>query len=447
MNACWIKYLPFFIRAKLEGRYNLQSILGNSGWLFGDRLFRMGVGLFVGLWTARYLGPDSFGQLNYALAIGSLFGAVATLGTDGIIVRELVCCPTQKNEILGSAFLVRIGAGFFACFLAIITVFILKKTDPDVFFMVVIVSFSLIFQSFDAIDLWFQSQVRSKYSVLAKNLAFAFSATIKITMILVGADVLAFAWISLLEVVIGAWGLLIAYRLTGGAVALWMVTKSWIRKIILNSLPLLLSALTVMLYMRLDLIMLHEFIGAKAVGIYAAATKISEILYFFPTVIVASVAPSIIKMRTESMCKYHRNLNKMYSLLVWLAIFVSLPLSILSSGIVSVLYGEEFSASGPVLAIHIWTSIAVFLGVASGQFLLAENLQKFSFYRTMIGMVANFFLNIIFIPLFGPVGAAVATLVSYYVSVFSLLLFNETRVHAVSLLSAFNPLRMVGDKP
>ena len=58
MNQTWTKYLPDIIRHRLEGRQNLQNIISNTGWLFADRILRMVVGMFVGVWLARYLGPD-----------------------------------------------------------------------------------------------------------------------------------------------------------------------------------------------------------------------------------------------------------------------------------------------------------------------------------------------------------------------------------------------------
>jgi PST family polysaccharide transporter len=97
MNAAWVKYLPEFIRVKLESRHGLQAILANTGWLFADKILRMGVGLFVGVWIARYLGPEQFGLWNFAIAFAVLFGAFATLGLDGIVVRELVKNPERQN--------------------------------------------------------------------------------------------------------------------------------------------------------------------------------------------------------------------------------------------------------------------------------------------------------------------------------------------------------------
>jgi O-antigen/teichoic acid export membrane protein len=76
----------------------------NTSWLFGEKILRMIVGLFVGIWVARYLGPEQFGLLSYAQSFVGLFTAIATLGLDGIVVRELVKDPSRRDELIGTAF-------------------------------------------------------------------------------------------------------------------------------------------------------------------------------------------------------------------------------------------------------------------------------------------------------------------------------------------------------
>src|SRR5438105_3814952 len=101
-NSGWLRFLPYFVRRRLSGRHGLQAILGNSAWQVADKIVRIGVAIFVSLWVARYLGPNRFGQLNYALALTSVFSAVSNLGLDSIVIRELVKFPEQKDRLLGS---------------------------------------------------------------------------------------------------------------------------------------------------------------------------------------------------------------------------------------------------------------------------------------------------------------------------------------------------------
>ncbi len=436
MNATWLRYLPGFLRARLDGRHTLQTVLGNTGWLFVDKILRMGVGLSVGIWLARYLGPESFGQLSYAIAFVALFSAIATLGMDSIVVRELVRHSEKKDEIVGSTFVLKFIGGCLAYVIVLTALWLMRPTDTLALWLVGIIALGMIFQAVDAVDFWFQSRVQSRYTVYAKNSAFLLASAAKVWLILTQAGLIAFAWVGLLEVMVGAVGLLIAYKATGNEFSSIRMRLSLMHDLLSKSWPLLLSGLAVTAYMRVDVVMLREMVGDQEAGIYAAATSLSEVWYFLPMVIVASLSPAIIKSRDTNQDLYISRLRRLYFFMAWLAISVALPFSLLSSWLVGNLYGNEFGGAAPVLAIHLWAGIAVFLGVASSQYLLAEHLQKISFYRTLIGLVCNVALNLALIPTLGAMGAAIATVISYFIATFSLVFFKSTRSHTIYLFMA-----------
>ena len=436
MNASWVKYLPGFIRTRLESRLGLQAIIGNTGWLFADKILRMGVGLLVSVWIARYLGPEQFGLWNFAIAFAALFGAFATFGLDGIVVRELVKNPERQNELLGSAFALKLTGGVITLLIALFAISVVRGGDTHTLWLVGLSAAGFIFQSANVVDYYFQAKVQSRYTVYAANGAFALMTLVKIVLLLTSAPLIAFAWAGLGEVALTAVFLMAAYQANHHSIREWQYSGLVARELLKDSWPLLLAGLAVMLYMRVDLVMLQQMAGDREVGIYAAATRLSEVWYFLPVVIVASVSPSIIKCRAADPDLYISRFRQLYFLMVWLAIGVSLPFSLLSGWIVGVLYGIEFKEAAPVLAIHLWASVAVFLGVASNQYLLVEQLQKISFYRTLIGLVCNIALNLILIPRMGAMGAAIATIISYFTAVFSLLFFKTTRRHTVCLLVA-----------
>jgi PST family polysaccharide transporter len=436
MNAIWLKFLPKFISSRLEGRHGLQSIIGNSGWLFADKVLRMGVGLIVGVWIARYLGPEQFGLWNFAIAFTAIFSAFATLGLDGIVIRELAKTPEKQNTILGSAFILKFVGGSAAILLSLIAILIMHNGESLTIWLVGISAAGFIFQSVNVIDFYFQAKVQSKYTVISANAAFILLTIVKIYLLLISAPLIAFAWAGLGEMVSSAIFLLLAYRVNHQNIQDWRIDGQVMRQLLKDSWPLILAGLAVMLYMRVDVVMLQQMAGEHEVGIYAAATKLSEIWYFLPGIIVASVSPTIIKAHSHDSVQYISKLRQLYFIMAWLAIGISLPLSLLSGSIINILFGSEFAEAGPVLAIHLWASIAVFLGVASSQFLLVEQLQKMSFYRTFIGLVCNILLNLMLIPNMGAKGAAIATVVSYFVAVFSIILFKRTRSHTMLLLRA-----------
>ncbi len=410
MNAAWTKYLPQLIRHRLEGRHNLQKIVGNTGWLFVDKVVRMGVGLFVGVWVARYLGPEQFGLLNYAGAFVALFATFATLGLDGIVVRDIVRDPENKNEILGTAFILRLIGGLATLALTFVSVALLHSTDRLTRWLVVIIATGTIFQAFDTIDYWFQSQTQSRYAVIAKNSAFLFTALLKVVLITVKAPLIAFALAGLLEIVIGATGMMLAYKSHGQFRKSWTWDSSRARRLLKDSWPLILSGMVIAVYMRIDQVMLGAMIGDRSVGIYSAAVRISEIWYFVPTAIVISVFPTIIKAKQQSYALYLQRIQSLYTFLVWTALAIAVPLTFLSTSIVVRLFGPQYAEAGIVLSIHIWTALFTFYGIGKNAYIQSENMQLFSLVCTTSGAIVNVILNLILIRHYGIVGAAVATL-------------------------------------
>lgn len=440
MNTIWFKYLPSFIQAKLHNRPNLQAALNNSGWLLADKVLRMGVGLVVGVWIARYLGPEQFGLWNYTIAFCALFGAFATLGLDGIVVRELVKTPDRKNVLLGSAFALKFIGAAVVLILATLAISFIRDGEKLTLWLVGLSAIGFIFQSVNVVDFYFQAKVESKYTVYAANGAFVLMTLVKIVLLLISAPLIAFAWAGLGEVILTSVFLLIAYQANSHKIREWRYDRKVVGELLNDSWPLLLAGLAVTLYMKVDMVMLQQMAGDREVGIYAAATRLSEVWYFLPGIIVASVSPSIIKSRDVDKDLYISRLQRLYFIMAWLAIGISLPLSFLSGFIINLLYGPEFKEAAAVLAVHLWASAAVFLGVASSQYLLVEQLQRISFYRTLIGLICNIIINLILIPRMGALGAAIATVISYFIATFSLVLFKSTRIHSGYLIMApFRP--------
>ncbi len=405
-----------FLRTRLEGRFTLQKIIGNTGWLFADRLSRMGVELSIGVWVARYLGPSQFGLFNYALAFVKLFGPLATLGLDTIVVRDLVRNPAGREETLGTALGLKLLGGGAALLSCVTAIGLLRPGDDLTHGLVAMLAAGLVFQSLDAIDLWFQSQVQSRYSVPAKNAAFVLIALVKVVLIQVRAPLIAFAVAALAEVALGAVGLMIAYQLAGQRLEAWRFSVRRARQLLAVCWPLLFSGMAIMIYMKIDQVMLGSMVGDQAVGIYAAATRISEVWYFIPTAIVASAFPAIVEARKVGEADYYRHLQNLFDLMAGLAFALAVPMTFFSGFVVHVLYGPAYADAAPILTIHIWAALFVFLGVAQSPWDTTEGLTRLALFRTVAGAIVNVALNLVLLPVYAGLGAAIATVVAYAVS-------------------------------
>jgi O-antigen/teichoic acid export membrane protein len=413
-NQAWIQLLPPFLRARLDGRYTLQKILGNIGWLFADRILRMGVGLFVGVWIARYLGPEQFGVLNYAIALVCLFSALATLGLDGILVRNIVQEPDRKDEILGTAFVLKFTGGIITWLLTLTLTILLRPGEYLTHWLVGITAAGLIFQSLDTIDFWFQSQVTSKYTVFARSAAFGLITLLKVLLIQQQAPLIAFAWAGLAEVGISATGLAIAYGATGQLLIAWKASYSLAKQLLSDSLPLIFSGILIAIYTRIDQVMLAEMVGEQEVGLYSAAVRLAEAWYFIPMTIVTSTFPNIVEARQANESLFYHKLQNLYRLMALLSYGISIPTTIFSSLIILTLFGSEYTKASSMLAVLIWSGLFVSLGTARSSFLIAMNQTRLHMMTVFWGCVINVSLNFILIPTHGGIGAAIATSIAYW---------------------------------
>jgi O-antigen/teichoic acid export membrane protein len=291
---------PAYIRRRIAHRPNLVKIVDNIGWLFLDRVLRIAMGLFVGIWVARYLGPEQFGLLNYATAFVAMFGSIATLGLNGIVVRDLVKDPQASPVTLGTAFILQLFGGIVAFATIVTTVIWLRPEDAMTRTVVAIIACTLIFKSSDVIKYWYESQVASRYSVIVENSVFLLIAAVKVAMIFAQAPLIAFVWAVLAETALVCLGLFTMYVIRERGLSDWTLRLDRAKSLLQDSWPLILSGIAVMIYMRVDQLMLKEMAGAEAVGIYSAALRISEAWYTVPTLVTASLFPSIIESKRHS---------------------------------------------------------------------------------------------------------------------------------------------------
>lgn len=421
-------FLPASIRRGLEHRPNLLRILENMGWLTVEKILRMGVGLVMGVLVARHLGPEIFGALSFALAFVGLFGPLASLGLKQIVVRDLVKEPGATAGILGTAAALRLLAGLLTYGLIVGTILLLQPDDGLMTAMVIIIGLMVVVQVSEIAAFWFEAQVLSKYTVLATGIAFAVFTIVRIVLLVLEAPVLAFAIATSAEAAVSAC-LVVAIFLRKGNRSLSLdVQRDRARQLLRDSWPLFLSGIAIVIYMRIDQIMLGQMLNVEAVGIYSVAAKISEVWYFVPTIIAASVFPALIATRERNVAEYYARLQRLFDLLVWLAIAIAVPVTLLATTLVTLLFGEAYREAGSVLAVHTWAGVFVFVGVASGKWYVLENRQILSLQRAVLGAVVNVGLNILLIPHMGAAGAAWATLLSYAVAAFFAdLMTSDTR--------------------
>jgi len=425
---------------------SFKKYLANTSWLFLERIIRILVSFLVTIFVVRYLGPKDFGLYSYVLSFFWLFASLSTLGLEAISTREIVKQPDKKDEINGTVFYLRLAGSLAAIVLIAATLF-LTGEETYTAVLILILSGSFLFQSFSAIEYYFRGIVKAKYNAYALSASVILSSALKVIFILIKAPLVYFVIAVVFEYAALAIGLVVVYRLNKLSIFNWKYSKILAFSLLKDSWPLALSGIVVMVYMRIDQIMIKNMMSEEAVGYYSAAVRICEAWYFIPVTLCNAIFPAIVNAKNVSTEFYNNRMQKLYDLLTWLAIGIAVPVTIFSDQIIQLLFGSEFSSAAPVLTIYIWAGVAVFLGVASSQYLINENLTKLSFIRTLIGMILNVILNLMLIPLYGIIGSAVATLVSYSVVAFVPAFHKEYKfqirmmLRSLTLVSMFSYLK------
>ena len=401
-----------------------KKYFSNTCWLFAEKVLRLAINLAVGVYVVRYLGSVNNGMLAYALSVVGILAAFSTMGLGGVVVRELLKDEENRDSILGTSFCLKLFSSILL--FAFVLIYYLIENDLQNL-LLLIISASIIFRSFDIIESYFQSKVLSKYPVHVKFISVLLADFGKVVLILYRAPLIYFGVVAFAEIFLLAIGYVSIFKNHGLNIFQWKFKTDTAKSLLKDSWPLLFSSVAVTIYMRVDKILLKVMMGDAAVGIYDAAVRLCEGWYFIPVVISSSLFPAIVNAKKKSEKLYHSRLQKLYDLMAWLSILIAIPITIFSSHIINFLYGTEFISAASVLTIYIWAGVPVFLGTASGRYLLTENYTKISFARTLTGMIINIGLNIILIPIYGIKGAAIATLISYTAATFFILFIPKTR--------------------
>jgi len=395
----------------------------------GHRVLSMVVALFVGVYVARYLGPEQFGLLSYAGSFVGLFTALATLGLDGIIVRDLVKTPERRDELLGTAFWLKAG-GAILMWIGIAAAIPFTHNDTQTNILIIIIALAVIFQAFNVIDLNYQAEVKSKYVVYAQLASLVISSITKLVFVWIAAPLVWFACVFLLDAVVRAMGLLAMYLQNTGKIWYWKWRWQTARVLLKDSWPLILSGLVISIYMKIDQVMIKEMLGAEEVGLYAAAVRLSDVWLFITVIITNSLFPAIVGAKAVSQKLFEDRIVKLYQLLVSISLIISILMFVFSEKIVLLTFGNDYTKAIDILRLYIWSIIFVFLNNGSWKWYLVENLQKIATIRLSIGALVNVALNFFLVPIYGLTGAVYATLISYITATyFGNLIMPKTRVN------------------
>jgi O-antigen/teichoic acid export membrane protein len=403
-------------------RYSRSAI-----WLILEKISTMILGLFVGVWVARYLGPEEFGLLNYVFAFVGLFAPISYLGIQGIISRDLVKDREDTNILLSTGFIMRI-CGSLILLIFVVSYFYFFKREPIYLSLAIIAAFQYLLTSSEIIELYYVANINTKYIFISKFIGNILSSVTKVLFILMGCNVVYFGISRISLVFFTTIFLFYFFKKENHYVSLKFFKLKKGKELLKESWPLIFSGVFAIIYMQIDKIMIGEMLDNHAVGQYSVAVSLSSLWFFLPMLIRKSILPAFVNARKKDIDLYNNRLKIVFSIMALIAYVIIIPISLLSNTIINILYGVNYLAASNVLSIHIFCLLFFFIGIGRGLWIVNESYFKFDLLNNIGAGILNIILNFFLLPKLGIIGAAYATLVSYsFTFFFGNLLFKPAR--------------------
>ncbi|MGC8742916.1 MAG: flippase [Verrucomicrobiia bacterium] len=396
----------------------VQKYTKNTLWLFFEQFVRLSINFFVGVWVARYLGPEKYGLFNYALAYVAIFQGLAKLGLDGIVIRDILNYPEKEVDYLTTAFWLKVAGGLLALIVIISSIFI-STNDFDTRLFVIIISFGIIFQCSEIVDFYFQSKVLAKYISISKLIQLVLSSALKLYFIYKKADLIYFVIIFLIDQIILSALYFAAYYKYSGKINFLNVKKINIHlalALLKESYPMMLVLISATIYARINQIMIKNYLGDYELGIFSVAVRICEILTVASPIFAYSFYPALINANKNSHELFKDRIIKLYSFVLWMSLFLCLIVMLLSDKIILFLFGTKYIPAGDVIKVYIFTVICSYIGGISSRWYLINNLQRYFMYFLILSAIFNIIMNMIMIPRYSLVGASLSSVITYIFS-------------------------------
>ncbi len=389
----------------------LRQVVVNSGWWLAERFGLLALTLVTSVLVVRSLGPAAYGELSYVLAVAGLLAPLAQFGVSSLVARALLESPRDEAAVLKAALVLRLAGCAVALAIGLVWWAGFEKNPADRWIELVLLA-ARFATAFQVVEFWFQVRYRAAALVPWRTGIAVVTSLAKIIVAVKTRDAVLVAWIFALEFVLQGAASIVALRRAGG---FWLKpgrAPEWTRWFAARTPWLLASGIAEAIYLRIDIVFLERLRGAEETGLYAVAARLSEVWYMVPVALVGAVFPAVWSRRSDARA-YQRSLQGSLDALCALALGLAVVVQLAGGPLVGLLFGAQFAGSTPVLQIHIWAGLFVFMRAMLNRWLTAEDLLGFALFTQVAGALANVVLNLVLIPRYGAVGAAIATVVSY----------------------------------
>jgi O-antigen/teichoic acid export membrane protein len=412
----------------------------NTVALMGSQLGIKALSLVLGIFVARYLGATDYGKYSFGYAYVDLFGPVAGLGLNLLIVREASRMREKAPVLVGTSMALKLISSISVVGLAfVILQFIPSSQEARIVVYIfgsgfilehLYGSISMVFAAFERFDIYAMVQV------IERIVSFA----LLLSLLFLGFRLIAISWIRPLT------ALVILF------LNLWLASKKILKSrlhvdkalspfLLKEGWPFMADALFMIVYLKVDVVMLQAMKGSTIVGWYAIASGL--VLVFIPLqmAVLQSVFPIFSRNYVEDQGSFSLYFERISRFLLSTGTAVAVIVTLAASPLVSLLYGKEYIQSVSMLRILIWALPLMSLSTLARTALMSCNLQRIALWVGGSNVIVNIVLNLFFIPLFGGHGAAMTTILTELAGLILLLAFIRKKLGFIKIIKGLRPLK------
>lgn len=424
---------------KCEEKIMIKNrVIKNASWIIGCKIVQSALNLFVTMFTARYLGPSNYGLISYAASVVAFFIPIMQLGLTNILVREYINYPDEEGKITGTALVMSGLSSIFTVISVIAFALVANFNEPETIIVCTLYSISLVTQALEIIQYWFQAKLLSKYTAVVSLFSYVIISSYKIFLLVSRKSIYWFAVSYALDYLIISMALIILYHNLGGMKL--SVNKSTAHRMWNQGKHYILSSLMVTIFTQTDRVMIKLMVDDASTGYYSAAVTCAGLANFVYMAIIDSARPSIFESKLSNQKAFEKNIVRLYSIVIWASILQCVAISLFSPFIINILYGRSYVEAIGVLRVVTWYVTFSFLGSVRNIWILAEEKQKYLWIINLSGALANIVLNFLLIPIWGMMGAAIASLITqFFANVIIGFILKPIMYNNFLMFKSFNP--------
>ena len=417
---------------------SFKKYLFSSNWMFAEKAVQISSSLIIGIYVARYLGPERLGLLSYAIVMVGLIRPFWMLGLSPIANKKFIEKSDCEGLIFGTSLVAQVVAFFVIGILAAVYLIYSEDFSKNEKIILSILFIGQIFILSQIFEQYFNARIKSKYISISGVVANILTGAARLGMVLLELDLVYFALAVVIEIFVKFILLTYFFLKQTTSQKTWLFDYAFLKSMLDSSWPFIITGAMTGMYMKIDQVMVKHLLGNESAGVYAIAVKLSEIWFVIPLVLTRVLFPALVEAYKTSNVLFNDRMRKFYVYITLFALAITLTMTLISGPLINTLFGIEFLESGEVFDWYIWTIIFVYVGLVSEKWMFIHGLQKISLYNKIAAALVNIILDYYLIIIVGIEGAAISSIVAYAVSVFiGPMLWKESRVNIFLYFSSF----------